>query len=122
MLQKELLSFPLVIQNEQYEEILKHFFPTMQTDILRLLQCVENKEIEIKSLTIFGSSLTFDCGCGSDIDIYIEMDSTEDDFYKTSKYIKSILKNDVDILWNGNIRSNSLIYDEIKRKGYRIYG
>ena len=100
---------------------LKYIFPLMQKEVQKVID--EAKKLpEIRRIIVFGSAVTMNCGIGSDLDIAIDAPDIADDdeFLKIVRPIRRILDVDTDIVHYNNIH-NSLLLDEINRKGVDVY-
>ncbi|MCM1134745.1 MAG: nucleotidyltransferase domain-containing protein [Clostridium sp.] len=87
--------------------------PLMQKRVQKLLELL-SADGNIKKIVLFGSSLEFRCGSGSDIDVYIEK-------FDAALPLKQepTLDCEVDIV--SNISHESRLYLEIDKKGLLLY-
>lgn len=110
--------FPVRVKNGIEE--LKYIFPNKQKDVQKAFEIAKKQE-KIERLILFGSSLTYSCGIGSDIDIAIDAPTvtSEDEFCKIIKPIKKTLNSESDILHFNSIK-NELLKSEIVEKGLII--
>ena len=67
----------------------------------------------VKTVTIFGSSVTECCHQGSDVDLYVEMDSEKNPISQTHDFPFD--------LWT-NFTADQRLKTEIASKGVRVYG
>lgn len=85
--------------------------PLQQKKVRTLLDALDMTHI--KSVDIFGSSITMRCHNGSDVDIYITLDENADHLIK--KYLP--YKYDI---WT-NYTVDDRLYDEIKKHCVTVY-
>ena len=110
--------FPVRVSNSIEE--LKYIFPCKQKDVQKAVEIAKEQD-EIERLIIFGSSLTYSCGSGSDIDIAVDAQkvTSEDEFCKIVKPIKKSMCSESDI-FHFNTINNELLKSETTRKGLII--
>jgi len=101
------------------DECLKYIFPSMQKEVQRVIDKAKDNE-QIKRIVVFGSSVTWNCGLGSDLDVAVFGNFDEDMFMKVYRLLKTDAQCDMDILHYEDIRSELLKY-EIDTKGVEIY-
>lgn len=70
----------------------------------------------IKSIIIFGSSVTDRCHSFSDLDIYFDLKKNDNSAYK---YIYSLIDENIDY-WD-NFRVDSRMLNEIMKEGVKVY-
>jgi len=100
---------------------LKHIFPSMQKEVQKVID-VAKKSSKIRRVIIFGSTVTFNCGIGSDLDIAIDAPgiTNDDEFITITRPIRQALNVDSDIIHYNSIHS-SLLLSEINAKGVDVY-
>lgn len=86
-------------------------FPTQQRDVARIVESVK-LDSNVKSVTIFGSSVTWGCNPWSDIDVYYELKEEK-------KLPKVKLENPRDA-WT-NFTVDETLLEEIQTKGVVVY-
>ncbi len=113
--------FPIIIQNNNYE--CNRIHPLKQKVVSDIYDYVKVKK-EIQKVIIFGSSVNIRCNKKSDIDIAIEL---KDSYFtriiqnEISEEIQEICEYNSDILWLNKIEQNTILYNNINKKGVVIY-
>lgn len=113
--------FPVIVQNTNYE--CNRIHPLKQKVVSDIYDYVKGKK-EIQKVIIFGSSVNIRCNKKSDIDIAIEI---KDSYYtriiqnEISESIQEICEYNSDILWLNTIEQNTILYNNINKKGVVIY-
>ena len=113
--------FPIIVQNNNYE--CNRIHPLKQKVVSDIYDYIKGKK-EIQKVIIFGSSVNIRCNKKSDIDIAIEL---KDSYYtrviqnEISESIQEICEYNSDILWLNKIEQNTILYNNINKKGVVIY-
>lgn len=87
-------------------------YPIQQKKVNELIEYLKQDE-NVKSIIIFGSSVTSKCHVGSDVDIYVEL-------YENKPPIKDKYFNFVFDLWT-NFMVDERLKNEILTKGVVVY-
>ena len=87
-------------------------YPIRQKKVKSIIEHVKRNP-NIKSVVIFGSSVTSKCHVGSDVDLYIEMEKEEKPFTEGFQFVYD--------LWT-NYTVDERLYHEIENKGVLVYG
>lgn len=87
--------------------------PLMQARVEKLLHCIR-KDVNVRRMVLFGSSLEFRCSSNSDIDLYIETFEKERKLQPLPE-----LGCEVDIITN--LSPESALYREIVQKGLVLF-
>lgn len=87
-------------------------YPIQQRKVHELIEYFKQNE-NVKSIIIFGSSVTSKCHIGSDVDIYVEL-------YKDKKVVVDQFFNFVFDLWT-NFTVDERLKKEILTKGVVVY-
>ena len=113
--------FPIIVENTNYE--CNRIHPLKQKIVNDIYEYVKDNN-NIKKVIIFGSSVNIRCNKKSDIDIAIELD---DLFFnrniqnEVSESIQEICEYNSDIIWLNKIEQNTVLYNNIYKKGVVIY-
>lgn len=99
-----------VADNDKFLNVEK-IFPTQQKDVSTLIN-VFSKNVAVKKIIIFGSSVTSACNPWSDIDVYVEL--SEKTFLERPK-----LGTELDIWTNFDVDDRLLM--EIVEKGVVVF-
>jgi uncharacterized protein len=96
------------------------FLDKYKEDITKL--CIENK---VKYLYVFGSVLTDNFNENSDIDLVVDIDSSDplvyaDNYFNLKFSLQDLLKRDIDLLENKAIK-NPYIRENIDRSKTLVY-
>ena len=103
------LKYKICIQNPF--PFCEKVYPTQQRKVKEMLDYLKQDE-NIKSITLFGSSITSNCHNDSDIDLYIEL---KKDKKVINRYFDFVFD-----LWT-NFTADERLKKEIKKKGVVIY-
>ncbi|MEI3376346.1 MAG: helix-turn-helix domain-containing protein [Coriobacteriales bacterium] len=87
-------------------------YPVQQRKVRELIDDI-SADPAVKSITVFGSSVTQRCHIGSDVDVYVETDDTRSPISMTHDFAFD--------LWT-NHTADERLKDEIARTGVKVYG
>lgn len=106
-------KFPVVVHSDFRDIALVH--PLMQNKVNSVYEAFLNDK-RIKSIVVFGSSITLRCNCESDLDFCVELvtPNTEDK-NDISEKMQIMCDWRADILWRDNISSSDGIMQDIER-------
>lgn len=99
--------------------VLSHVNPLAQKKVDAIIRLVRNIP-EIKSVVLFGSSITDSYNESSDIDIGVECTTDNWEFARITLPIYKVVECDIDIINILNMNNGLLSY-EIKEKGCVVY-
>lgn len=102
-------NFKIAIQNE-FKNINK-IYPLQQRKVREILDEIENKPY-VKKVIVFGSSTSYRCHMGSDLDIYFELDIDKKPIHKAY---------DFEIDYWDNYSVDNRLLSEIVNKGVIVY-
>lgn len=95
----------------EYFNNCEFIYPTQQKKVKKMLDYLSSNP-NVKSITLFGSSITPNCTIDSDIDIYVEIKNNE-------KLINQYFDFSYDLWTNYTIDERML--EEINKKGLIVY-
>ncbi|MBP5230669.1 MAG: nucleotidyltransferase domain-containing protein [Clostridia bacterium] len=111
------MVFPVVVEGDPS---LKFVFPTKQRAVQSAIDLARS-DGRIRSLILFGSAVTMNCGMTSDIDLAVDApDVSEEDFPKLAHAFYVNVDSEIDLIHYNYIRSE-LLKREIDQKGVRVY-
>ncbi len=90
----------------------RHIFPIQQHKVREIIDNLSQND-DVREIRIFGSSVRWSCHPGSDVDVYVVM-NTDVNLYKAG-----VFGYDVD-LWT-NFTADTHLKEEIERTGVIVY-
>lgn len=107
------ICFPIVESDELVD--MSRIYPTKQAFVKRVLIQLRSDK-RIKSLRLFGSSITMACHKDSDIDFAIDLsDKTSESRNAISEKIQVACEWGADIIWMDHLTSEDKIYKDIMK-------